>query len=151
MKICGVELSANDAVICFLQFEQQTFNLPDCRVRKVSLPKGHSTDDLRHFQKTFAKLMADYGINKVAIKERALKGKFAGGPIGFKLEATIQLIDTLDVIMLSQKEIKLALSENRLHSTASFFVLKPVAFKASAINLSSISMFVRIAISHVYN
>jgi len=114
MKICGVELSANDAVICLLQFEQQTFNLPDCRVRKVSLPKVHSSSDLQHFQKTFTKLMSDYGIEKVAIKERPLKGKFAGGAIGFKLEATIQLIETLDVTVIPQKDIKLALSKNRL-------------------------------------
>ncbi len=139
MKICGVELSANDAVICFLQFEQQTFNLPDCRVRNVSLPKGHSTDDLRHFQKTFAKLMADYGINKVAIKERALKGKFAGGPIGFKLEATIQLIDTLDVIMLSQKEIKLALSENRL----------PISFSDTGLKVFQETAFTTAYAAHV--
>jgi len=50
----------------------------------------------------------------VAIKERALKGKFAGGAIGFKLEAAIQLMDNMDVVVLSQKDIKLGLSENQL-------------------------------------
>jgi len=114
MKICGVELSANDAVICLLELDRQQFNLPDCRVRKLSLPKEHTREDLRHFHITFAKLMSDYGVDTVAIKERALKGKFAGGAIGFKLEATIQLIGDLDVQVLSPKDIKLALSENRL-------------------------------------
>jgi len=114
MKICGVELSGNDAVICLLQLEDQNFNLPECRVRKVSLPKVHSRGDLQHFQKTFAKLMSDYGVEKVSIKERALKGKFAGGAIGFKLEAAIQLMADIDVVVLNQKDIKLALSENPL-------------------------------------
>jgi len=114
MNICGVELSGNDAVICLLQLDNQHFNLPDCRVRKLTLPKEHTREDLRYFQTTFAKLMGDYSIDKVAIKERALKGKFAGGAIGFKLEAAIQLMDNMDVVVLSQKDIKLGLSENQL-------------------------------------
>jgi len=124
MKICGVELTGNDAVVCLLQLEKQHFNLPECRVRKLTLPKEHSREDLQHFQATFAKLMSDYGIDKVAIKERALKGKFAGGAIGFKLEAAIQLISGVDVQILSQKDIKLALSENRLPVTFSETGLK---------------------------
>ncbi len=114
MNICGVELSGNDAVICLLQLENQHFNLPDCRVRKLTLPKEHTREDLQYFQTTFAKLMSDYAIDKVAIKERALKGKFAGGAIGFKLEAALQLMDDMDVVVLSQKDIKLGLSENRM-------------------------------------
>lgn len=114
MRVCGVELTANDAVICLLELDKQQFNLPDCRVRKLTLPKEHSRGELQHFQATFAKLMRDYKIEKVAIKERAAKGKFAGGSIGFKLEATIQLIAELDVLVLSQKDIKQALSDNRL-------------------------------------
>lgn len=114
MKICGVELSANDAVICLLELEHQSFNLPDCRVRKLSLPKAHTRGDLQEFQKAFKKLMNDYGVNKVAIKERAMKGKFAGGAVSFKLEAAIQLIEGIDVVVLSQQDIKLELSEKRL-------------------------------------
>jgi hypothetical protein len=114
MKICGVELKGNDAVICLLGLEDQHFNLPECRVRKLTLPKDHSRGDLQHFQKSFAKLMSDYGIKTVAIKERAPKGKFAGGAISFKLESAIQLIDNLDVTVLSPMKIKSALSENRM-------------------------------------
>ncbi len=117
MKICGVELTGNDAVICLLQLDNQQFNLPDCRVRKITLPKDHTREDLQYFQSTFVKLMNDYGVSKVAIKERAPKGKFAGGAIGFKLEAAIQLIADLDVVVLSQKDIKLGLSENSLPIT----------------------------------
>ncbi|HIG79221.1 MAG TPA: DUF3010 family protein, partial [Cycloclasticus sp.] len=45
MKICGVELTGNDAVICLLQLDNQQFNLPDCRVRKITLPKDHTRED----------------------------------------------------------------------------------------------------------
>ena len=58
--------------------------------------------------------MTDYKVATVAIRERQTKGKFAGGAVSFKLEAAIQLIPTLDVIVLSPVAIKAALKENRL-------------------------------------
>ena len=114
MIICGVELTANDAVVCLLQLENKQFNLPDCRVRKLTLPKEHAREDLQKFQFSFAKLMSDYRVDKIAIKERMTKGKFAGGAISFKLESAIQLISDIDVAMLSPAQIKSALSDNPL-------------------------------------
>ncbi len=114
MRVCGVDLVGNDAVICLLEQEGQQFTLPDCRARKLELPKEHSREDLQQFQFSFAKLMADYKVSTVAIRERQTKGKFAGGAVSFKLEAAIQLISTLDVLVLSPATIKSALKENPL-------------------------------------
>ena len=114
MRICGVELTANDAVISLIELEDEHFTIPDCRARKLSLPKEHTREDLQQFQFAFAKLMSDYRVDKVVIKERMTKGKFAGGAISFKLESAIQLIADIDVIMLSSTQIKAALSDNPL-------------------------------------
>jgi hypothetical protein len=134
MKICGVELTANDAVICLLQLENKQFNLPDCRTRKLTLPKDHTREDLKKFQFSFAKLMSDYGVDRVAIKERMTKGKFAGGAISFKLESAIQLIEEVDVILLSSTQIKSALSKNPLpiqFSDTGLKVFQEAAFKVA--------------------
>jgi hypothetical protein len=139
MKICGVELSGNDAVICLLYLEHQSFNLPDCRVRKLSLPKAHTRADLQQFQKAFAQLMSDYGVEKVAIKERPLKGKFAGGAVGFKLEAAIQLMADIDVLMVSPQDSKLALSENRL----------PISFTDTGLKAFQETAFTVAYVAHV--
>ena len=61
MRICGVELTSNDAVVCLLHLENKQFTLPDFRVRKLTLPKEHTREDLQQFQFAFAKLMGDYG------------------------------------------------------------------------------------------
>ncbi len=114
MKICGVDLTGNDAVVCLLHLENQQFNIPDCRVRKLTLKKEHTREDLQYFQFAFAKLVGDYKVNKVAIRGRMPKGKFAGGAISFKLESAIQLIADIDVAVLSPTQIKSALSENPL-------------------------------------
>lgn len=134
MIICGVELSANDAVICLLELENKQFNLPDCRVRKLSLPKDHTREELQKFQFAFAKLMTDYRVDKVAIKERMTKGKFAGGAISFKLESAIQLIEDIDVDLLSSAQIKSALSEHPFpisFSDTGLKVFQETAFKVA--------------------
>ncbi len=134
MIICGVELSANDAVICLLDLDKKQFNLPDCRVRKLSLPKDHTREDLQKFQFAFAKLMTDYRVDKVAIKERMTKGKFSGGAISFKLESAIQLIEGIDVDLLSSAQIKSALSDNPLpvsFSDTGLKVFQEAAFKTA--------------------
>ena len=114
MRICGVELAGNDVVICMLYLDNLQFDLPDCRVRKLTLKKDHTREDLQEFQFTFTKLMDDYKITKVAIRERMTKGKFAGGAISFKLESAIQLIASLDVDVLSPTQIKSLLKEHPL-------------------------------------
>ena len=134
MKICGVDLAGNDAVICLLEQNKGDFNLPDCRVRKLVLIKDHAALELRQFQFEFAKLMSDYSVDKVVIRERMIKGKFAGGAISFKLESAIQLIPDLDVTVLSPSQINTALSENLLpikFSDTGLKAFQEVAFKAA--------------------
>lgn len=90
MVICGVELTGNDAVVCLLSLDRGQFSLPESKVRKLSLNRNHTREDLKQFQSAFTDLMAEYGVSRVVIKERMQKGKFAGGAASFKLEAAIQ-------------------------------------------------------------
>lgn len=106
MKICGVELTGNDAVISLLSEQMGMFHLPDCRVRRINCSDPDSAKDLQYFQKSFVQLMQDYQIDVVVIKQRMKKGKFAGGANGFKLEAAIQLATNLKVVLMSATEQK---------------------------------------------
>ena len=112
MKICGIEIKGSETVICLLSYKDGLFSIPDCRVRKIEYSKQNKTTDIRYFQSTFAKLAQDYKIDKVVIKERPLKGKFAGGALGFKMESAIQLIQELDVELMSATELKASLKRN---------------------------------------
>lgn len=114
MRICGIEIKGLDAVIALLEFNNNIFTIPDCRFRKIEFNKQNRTTDLQYFQKTFAKLVEDYKIDRVVIRERFLKGKFAGGALGFKMEASIQLIHSLDVELISSNEIKALIKQNPL-------------------------------------
>ena len=112
MKVCGVDINSNDVNLCLLALKDELFELPDCRSRRLTLKNVNSTPDLRHFQQTFAKLMQDYQVERVVIRQRPMKGKFAGGAVGFKLEAAIELISDLNVIIMSTTDIKESLKRN---------------------------------------
>ena len=112
MRVIGVELSGNDANVCLLSLADEVFQIPDCRTRKLSLPKDAVAKDLRYFQKTFAQLVKDYKIDQIVIRQRPMKGKFAGGAVGFKLEAALELLSDVEVIVLSPTAIKESLKRN---------------------------------------
>ena len=114
MKICGVELKGNDAIICIMSRESGLYDIPKTRVQKISLVDAGDAEQVQYFQFAFAKLMEDYKVDKVVIKGRALKGKFSGGPVGFKLEAAIQLIKDLPVEILAGTFIKKALTRSQV-------------------------------------
>ncbi|TDF41351.1 DUF3010 family protein [Alteromonadaceae bacterium M269] len=132
MRTCGVEIKGSEAVISLLSLDDGLFQILDCRARKVMLEGGTGSESLKRFQFTFAKLMADYKIEKVVIRERPTKGKFAGGAPGFKIEAAIQLIDDLDVELISATKIKESLKKNPLQISLSEAGLK--VFQEGAFN-----------------
>ena len=106
MKVCGVELKGNDAVICLMSLTDGLYTLLECRVKKLSIIDATDSQQLKKFQFDFVKLMQDYQIDHVVIRERMTKGKFAGGSVGFKLEAAIQLADDLTVSLFSSSQVK---------------------------------------------
>lgn len=112
MKVCGVEIKSNEVIVSLLTLEDGLFQIPDCRVRRLTLSDINSTQHLRDFQFAFTKLMSDYKVEKVAIKQRPMKGKFAGGAVGFKLEAAIELIGELNVELVSATKSKQVLKDN---------------------------------------
>ncbi|RCU51555.1 MULTISPECIES: DUF3010 family protein [Corallincola] len=123
MKVCGVELKGSEAILCLMSLEQGLFEIPDCRTTRLAISKSTTTEEVRKFQFAFAKLMEDYKVSHVVIKERITKGKFAGGAVSFKLEATIQLIESLGVDLISATEIKETIKRHPM----------PVDFKATGL------------------
>ena len=112
MRTCGVEITGSDVLLCILPKDNDVFDIRDVRQTRFTLGDGNDTEVMRKFQFDFRKLMQDYQIDSVAIKERQPKGKFAGSAKGFKMETAIQLIDELDVQIFSATTIKEQLKRN---------------------------------------
>jgi hypothetical protein len=105
MRTLGIEIKSNEAILCMLASEDGVFELPDCRVQRIVL-KSDYQEGMQDFHFAISKLVEDYQIKKVYIKERPKKGKFAGGALGFKIEAAIQLVVSAEVNIMSAAMLK---------------------------------------------
>jgi hypothetical protein len=141
MIICGVELTGSDAVVCLLNLDTGQFSLPESKVRKITLKKNHTREDLQQFQASFAAFLAEHNVKKVAIKERMPKGKFAGGAISFKMEAAIQLMQgkEVEVSLLPPATIKSTLSANPL----------PIPFAETGLKVFQETAFLAAYVGHL--
>ena len=104
-RICSVDIQGSEALFCLLSMDRDLMSTHDCRATRLALTSSE-TGKVRHFQNIFKKLMEDYQVTTVVIRERPKKGKFAGGADGFKIETAIQLIDNLHVELVSSQAIK---------------------------------------------
>ena len=112
MRTCGIEIKGSEAIICLMTKNHGLFELPDCRQNRFALSKDAEQAQMRHFQFTFAKFIEDYQVSQLVIKERPQKGKFAGGAVGFKIEAALQLIPGCNCNIISATEIKEQIKRN---------------------------------------
>ncbi|MDX3775003.1 DUF3010 family protein [Chromatiaceae bacterium AAb-1] len=106
MRVCGIDIKGSEAIICLMTLKDGLFELPDCRQVRFALTKDQDADSIRKFQFIFRKFIEDYQIKQLVIKERPQKGKFAGGAVGFKIEAALQLLENCPVHIISGAELK---------------------------------------------
>ena len=132
MRVCGVDIKGSEIILCLMEMQDGLFDLPDCRQVRFPLLKDQDTEQMRKFQFSMAKLAEDYKISKFVIRERAQKGKFAGGAVGFKIEAALQLIPGCQCTLLSATEIKEKLKRAPL----------PVEFKTTGLKVFQETAFI---------
>ncbi len=112
MRICAVDLKNNEANLCLLEQKEGLFNLPDCRARKFTLINPLDSQAVIDFQKQFIKLVEDYKIEKIVIRERMTQGKFAGSAVSFKIEALLQLMPNTEAEVFLVNEIKQVIKDH---------------------------------------
>ena len=101
MKICGIELKANNAI--FVLIDDRKFI--DLKTKKLTIENDETKEDIRKFCNEFLLFLEENQVEKVVIKKRAKKGTFAGGAVTFKLEALIQLNPICEVELISSQTI----------------------------------------------
>ena len=115
MKVCGVELQGNEAIICILSLSDSLFEVSPCRVQRLVVADSYDSAQMKAFQFSFVKLMQDYNVDRVIIRQREMRGKFAGSAVGFKLEAALQLSPDLNLRLMSSSQRKESLKAHPLH------------------------------------
>ncbi len=110
MKICGIELKANNIILVVLDNK----NFLDLKIKKLTLEDDEKQEDIRKFCNEFLLFLENENIEKVVIKKRAKKGNFAGGAVTFKLEGLIQLNPLCEVELLSAQTLSSFEKKNQI-------------------------------------
>jgi len=107
MRICGISIESNKAnlVVIEINNDSDDFKLIITKILKIELNNESEQESIFSFNSEFIKFIADNNIEIIGIKKRLHSGKFSGGAISFKIEAIIQMLKNVEVILLPAKRV----------------------------------------------
>ncbi len=131
MTICGIEIKGSELLLAVVTLEegQPRHVLP--AVKKLSLGDDEDVGQVKAFAREIQALVREHGIDSVAIKKRGKKGEFAGGPVTFKLEGILQLLEGCEVHLLSPQTISAQVRKQALEPPASLHKYQHEAYKSA--------------------
>ncbi|MEX5509442.1 DUF3010 family protein [Pseudomonas paralactis] len=113
MTICGIEIKGSEAIIAVASLHNQTLTHVALATKKIALEDDDEAANVKAFAAKVKAFVQDNAIERIAIKKRSKKGEFAGGPTTFKIEGVLQLLDGVEVTLLSPQTIN---AQNKKHS-----------------------------------
>lgn len=105
MRICGIDLKANNAIFSVIDISENEPIYIDLKTKKITLEDDETQNDIRGFCNDLLVFLTKNSIDKVVVKKRAKKGNFAGGAVTFKMEGFIQLNPHCAVELISSQSI----------------------------------------------
>lgn len=112
-KTCGIELKGNEARIVVLEGNPEDYVIVSTGISKIALDDPKNQDEVRFFYNEFVAFLEDGDFDRIGIKERVSRGRFAGGTTTFKIEGLIQNTD-FPVEIIHQSKIKARLKDTEL-------------------------------------
>ncbi|WP_432754718.1 DUF3010 family protein [Pseudomonas sp. WMBT8] len=112
MTLCGIEIKGSEAIIAVATLDLAHVALA---TKKIALEDDDEAANVKAFASQVAAFVRDNAITRIAIKKRSKKGEFAGGPTTFKIEGVLQLLDGVEVTLLSPQTIN---AQNKKHDFA---------------------------------
>ena len=127
MKACGIEMAASEARLVLLDGDKSDFHHINVGFRKLKISDDENVDEIRAFRDTLYTFFRENKVEIVAIKKRGKKGDYAGGPIGFKLEAITQLYEKCPIVLIAPATISVRIKK---HTTSTPATLKKYQYSA---------------------
>ena len=112
MRICGIDLKSSDAIVVVIDGTKDDFQIIDTGVQKITLEDTNNSSSIKVFSDVFQKFIKIHSIDKIAVKKRQTKGKFAGGAISFKMEGIIQLSMDATIDLLASTSVSKVIKTN---------------------------------------
>ncbi len=110
-KVCGIEIKGSVAIFVVLEGTTTDFKVIPTEFKKLNLADSTRQADVKVFYQTISAFFETYQFEKIGIKARGTKGKFAGGATTFKIEGLIQLAANASVTLMHGATIKARLKK----------------------------------------
>ena len=114
MKICAIDLKANNTILVVLEKNNEQIKYLDLRIKKIELEDDEIQINIITYSKAINDFLQENQIEQVLIKKRAKKGSFSGGSNTFKAEAIIQLNSVCKVELISVQTINAFEKKNNI-------------------------------------
>ncbi|MGL5996631.1 MAG: DUF3010 family protein [Pseudomonas proteolytica] len=128
MTLCGIEIKGSEAIIAVAAPDLTHVTMA---TKKIALEDDDEAANVKAFASQVAAFVRDNGITRIAIKKRSKKGEFAGGPTTFKIEGVLQLLDGVDVTLLSPQTINAQHKKHNFELPATLNKYQHEAFKTA--------------------
>ena len=131
MTLCGIEIKGSDAIIAVASLNNQTLTHVALATKKIALEDDDEAANVKAFAAQVKVFVRDNAIERIAIKKRSKKGEFAGGPTTFKIEGVFQLLEGVEVTLLSPQTINAQNKKHNFDLPATLNKYQHEAFKAA--------------------
>ncbi|KAA8706525.1 MULTISPECIES: DUF3010 family protein [Pseudomonas] len=128
MTLCGIEIKGSEAIIAVAAPDLTHVTMA---TKKIALEDDDEAANVKAFASQVAAFVRDNGITRIAIKKRSKKGEFAGGPTTFKIEGVLQLLDGVEVTLLSPQTINAQYKKHSFELPATLNKYQHEAFKTA--------------------
>ncbi|MEN4946867.1 MULTISPECIES: DUF3010 family protein [Pseudomonas] len=128
MTLCGIEIKGSEAIIAVAAPDLTHVTMA---TKKIALEDDDEAANVKAFASQVAAFVRDNGITRIAIKKRSKKGEFAGGPTTFKIEGVLQLLDGVEVTLLSPQTINAQYKKHNFELPATLNKYQHEAFKTA--------------------
>jgi hypothetical protein len=118
MIVCGIEMASSEARLVLLNGNKSKFHYIDVEPRKLKIADDENAEEVRAFRDNLYTFLRDNKVEMIAIKKRGKKGDYAGGPIGFKLEAITQLYEECPIILIAPATISVRIKKHTADTPA---------------------------------
>lgn len=131
MIVCGIEMAGSEARLVILDGTKGAFTHRNIEPKRLPLANHESGMEMRAFRDSLYAFFRENQIELVVIKKRSGRGGFAGGPVGFKMEAIAQLFADTQIDLLSPQTISASLRRNAPTQPASILNYQRPAFETA--------------------
>ncbi len=131
MIACGIEMAGSEARLVLLNGDESNFHHINVEPRKLKIADDENAGEIRAFRDSLYGFLRESSAEIIAIKKRGKKGEYAGGPIGFKLEAIAQLYEGCPIVLIAPATISAMIKRQHIDIPATLKKYQHTAFQTA--------------------